>query len=161
MKVLITAAMAIMLVLLVSCSGCTTTPQAPPATPLPTATPPLPTTAPPVPTSTPEPLRTLPDAQQVDLQLSKDRTYSDIILHYNGGKGLLFIQKIMMRVTRSDGTQEMQYMRDGQKPRQGDEIVIRGTRGSDRCEVYVTTTSGITYKVKDESLMIGGAYQGN
>jgi hypothetical protein len=161
MKLLITAAMAIMLVLLVSCSECTTTPQAPPATPLPTATPPLPTTAPPVPTSTPEPLRTLPDAQQVDLQLSKDRTYSDIILHYNGGKGLLFIQKIMMRVTRSDGTQEMQYMRDGQKPRQGDEIVIRGTRGSDRCEVYVTTTSGITYKVKDESLMIGGAYQGN
>ena len=161
MKLLITAAMAIMLVLLVSGSGCTTTPQAPLATPLPTATPPTPTTAPPVPTSTPEPLRTLPDAQQVDLQLSKDRTYSDIILHYNGGKGLLFVQKIMMRVTRSDGTQEMQYMRDGQKPRQGDEIVIRGTRGSDRCEVYVTTTSGITYKVKDESLIIGGAYQGN
>jgi predicted secreted protein len=72
----------------------------------------------------------------------------------------MFTQKVMMRVTRSDGTQEVQYMRDGQKPRQGDEIVIRGTRGSDRCEVYVTS-SGTMYKVKDESLIVGGAYQGN
>ncbi len=160
MKRLIIVTVAITLVLLVSCSGCMNTPQPPPATPLPTATPLPPITAPPVTTSTPEPLRTLPPAQEVDLVLSKDRTYSDIILHYNGGKGLIYVQKIMMRVTRSDGTVEEQYMHEGQKPQQGDEIIIRGTRGSDRCEVYVTT-AGTTYKVKDESLMIGGAYQGN
>jgi len=96
----------------------------------------------------------------VDLVLSKDRTYSDIILHYNGGKGLIFVQKIMMRVTRSDGTVEEQNMHEGQKPQQGDEIIIRGSRGSDRCEVYVTS-AGTTYKVKDESLIVAGAYQGN
>jgi hypothetical protein len=143
------------LVLLVACSGCTNTPQAPPAPPAPgIATPPPP---PVVTTATPEPLRTLPPEQVIDLQLNKDRTYSDITLHYNGGRGLLFVQKITMRVTRSDGTVEEQSMRDGKKPQQGDEIVIRGTRGSDRCEVYVTS-AGTVYKVKDESLIIGGMY---
>jgi len=160
MKRFIFVTVAVTLVLLVSFGGCTNTPQAPPTTPLPTATQLPPTTAPPVPTSTPEPLRTLPSGQQVDLQLTKDRTYSEIHLLFNGGPGQMFTQKVMMRVTRSDGTQEVQYMRDGQKPRQGDEIVIRGTRGSDRCEVYVTS-SGTMYKVKDESLIVGGAYQGN
>jgi len=160
MKRLICVTMAVTLVLLVSFCGCANTAQTPPATPLPTAPPTPPATAPPVATSAPEPLRTLPSGQQVDLQLTKDRTYSDIRLLFNGGPGQMFTQKVMMRVTRSDGTQEVQYMRDGQKPRQGDEIVIRGTRGSDRCEVYVTS-SGTMYKVKDESLIIGGAYQGN
>ena len=161
MKPLIIVTVAVTLILLVSCSGCTNTPQAPPATPLPTATPPPPTTAPPVPTSTPEPLRTLPDAQQVDLQLTKDRTYSEIHLLFNGGPGQLFTRKIMMRVIRSDGQVIEQVMSNGNKPKTGDEIIVQGTRGSDRCEVYVTTTSGITYKVKDESLIVGGAYQGN
>jgi hypothetical protein len=161
MKRLVIATMAITLVLLVSCSGCMNTPQPPPVTPLPTATPLPPTPAPPLVTSTPEPLQTLPFRQQVDLQLTKDRTYSEIHLLYNGGGGEMFIQSIMMRVTRSDGQVIEQAMSGGKKPNRGDEIIMQGTRGSDRCEVYVSTTSGITYKVKDESLMIAGAYQGN
>ncbi|MFA5222327.1 MAG: hypothetical protein WC391_08590 [Methanoregula sp.] len=40
----------------------------------------------------------------------------------------------------------------GQKPRRGDEIIIVGSRGSDRSEVYVTS-SGKEYKVIDESIM--------
>ena len=160
MKNPIMATMAITLVLLVACSGCMNTPQPPPATPLPTATPLPPTPAPPLATSGPEPLQTLPYRQQVDLQLTKDRTYSEIHLLYNGGGGEMFIQSIMMRVTRSDGQVIEQVMSDGKKPKRGDEIVVQGTRGSDRCEVYVTS-AGTTYKVKDESLMISGAYQGN
>jgi hypothetical protein len=145
------------LVLLVACSGCTNAPKTPPATPVPTVETVTPAPPPVVTTVTPEPLRTLPSEQVVDLQLNKDRTYSDITLHYNGGRGMPFVQKIMMRVTRSDGTVEEQYMRDGNKPQQGDEIVIRGSRGSDRCEVYVTS-AGQVYKIKDESLIIGGMY---
>jgi len=157
MKLLVMILTAVALVLLVACSGCTNAPETPPATPVPTTG-----IATPAPTqiitiATPEPLRTLPPEQVVDLQLNKDRTYSDIILHYNGGRGMMFVQKIMMRVTRSDGIVEEQYMRDGQKPQQGDEIVIRGTRGSDRCEVYLTS-AGTVYKIKDESLIIGGMY---
>jgi hypothetical protein len=161
MKRLIMATMAIMLVLLVSCSGCMNTPQPAPAPPLPAAPPAPEVTTAPVATSTPEPLQTLPYRQQVDLQLTKDRTYSEIHLLYNGGGGEMFIRSVMMRVTRSDGQVIEQVMSDGNKPKRGDEIVVQGTRGSDRCEVYVTTTSGITYKVKDESLIVGGAYQGN
>ena len=160
MKRLIFVTMAVTLVLLVSCSGCMNTPQAPPVTPLPTATPPPPATTAPVATLTPEPLRTLPSGQQVDLQLTKDRTYSEIHLLFNGGPGQLFTRKIMMRVIRSDGQVIEQVMSSGNKPKTGDEIIVQGTRGSDRCEVYVTS-SGTTYKVKDESLIVGGAYQGN
>jgi hypothetical protein len=72
----------------------------------------------------------------------------------------MFIQSVRMRVTRPDGQVIEQVMSNGKKPGRGDEIVVQGTRGSDRCEVYVTS-AGTTYKVKDESLMIGGAYQGN
>jgi hypothetical protein len=65
----------------------------------------------------------------------------------------------MMRVTRSDGTVEEQYLNGGKKPNQGDEIVVTGTRGSDWCEVYVTI-NGTTYKVIDEHLIVGGFYNG-
>jgi hypothetical protein len=160
MKNPIMATMAITLVLLVACSGCMNTPQPTPATPLPATTPAPAATTAPVATSTPEPLQTLPYRQQVDLQLTKDRTYSEIHLLYNGGGGEMFIQSVMMRVTRSDGQVIEQVMSGGKQPKRGDEIVVQGTRGSDRCEVYVTS-AGTTYKVKDESLMIGGAYQGN
>jgi len=160
MKNPIMATMAITLVLLVACSGCMNTPQPAPPPFLPATTPAPAATTVPVATSTPEPLQTLPYRQQVDLQLTKDRTYSEIHLLYNGGGGEMFIQSVMMRVTRSDGQVIEQVMSDGKQPRRGNEIVVQGTRGSDRCEVYVTS-AGTTYKVKDESLMIAGAYQGN
>lgn len=146
------------LLLLLACSGCTNTPQTPPATPAPTTVPAI--TAAPVIIATPEPLRTLPPEQNVDLELTKDRTYSEIDLLYNGGRGEMFTQKIMMRVTRSDGQVIEQVMSDGNKPKRGDEIVVQGTRGSDRCEVYVTS-AGTTYRVIDQPLIIGGFYNGN
>jgi len=160
MKNPILATMAITLVLLVACTGCMNTPQPAPAPPLAPTTPAPAATTAPVAMSTPEPLQTLPTHQQVDLQLTKDRTYSEIHLLYNGGGGEMFIQSVMMRVTRSDGQVIEQVMSDGKKPKRGDEIIVQGTRGSDRCEVYVTS-AGTTYKVKDESLMVSGAYQGN
>ncbi|MCX6682662.1 MAG: hypothetical protein NTY71_06735 [Methanoregula sp.] len=146
------------LLLLLACSGCTNTPQTPPATPAPTTVPA--NTAAPVIIATPEPRRTLPPEQNVDLELTKDRTYSEIDLLYNGGKGEIFTQKIMMRVTRSDGQVIEQVMSGGNKPKRGDEIVVQGTRGSDRCEVYVTS-AGTTYRVIDQPLIIGGFYNGN
>jgi ABC-type transport system substrate-binding protein len=160
MKNPIMATMAITLILLVTCTGCMNTPQPAPAPLTPAATTAPAATTVPVATSTPEHLQTLPPGQQVDLQLTKDRTYSEIHLLYNGGGGEMFIQSVRMRVTRSDGQVIEQVMSNGKKPGRGDEIVVQGTRGSDRCEVYVTS-AGTTYNVKDESLVIGGAYQGN
>jgi hypothetical protein len=103
---------------------------------------------------TPVPVETLPPEQAVDLVLSKQRPDSSIHLLYNGGKGEVFVQNIMMKVTLSDGRVIQQYMNDGnRKPRRLDELVIEGTRESDFVQVYITS-AGRTYKVKEESLIL-------
>lgn len=103
---------------------------------------------------TPFPVETLPAEQEVDLVLSKQRPDSSIHLLYNGGKGEVFVQNIMMKVTLSNGQVVQQYMNDGnRKPRRGDELVIEGTRSSDFVQVYMTS-AGRTYKVKEESLVL-------
>jgi hypothetical protein len=103
---------------------------------------------------TPLPVETLPAEQYVDLVLSKQRPDSSIHLLYNGGKGEVFVQNIMMKVTLSNGQVVQQYMNDGnRKPRRGDELVIEGTRGTDLVQVYLTS-AGVTYKVKEESLVL-------
>jgi hypothetical protein len=103
---------------------------------------------------TPLPVETLPGEQYVDLVLSKQRPDSSIHLLYNGGKGEVFVQNIMMKVTLSNGQVVQQFMNDGsRKPRRGDELVIEGTRGTDVVQVYLTS-AGRTYKVKEESLVL-------
>jgi len=98
-------------------------------------------------------LETLPAEQYVDLQLSKERPDYTLHLLYNGGKGQTFVQNILMKATLSNGQVVEQYMNDGKRrPRQGDEIVIKGTRGSDRVEVFVTS-AGRTYKVLDQPML--------
>lgn len=146
----------VMLALCALLAGCTS----PTASELKPAETPVPTTISPISTSvatvvaTPNAVETLPAEQFVDLEISKQRPDSSIHLLYNGGKGEVFVQNILLKVTRSDGKVIEQYMNDGnRKPRRGDEIVIDGTRGSDRAEVFVTT-AGKTYKIKDQPLIL-------
>jgi hypothetical protein len=120
----------------------------------------IPTSSPTIPTSgvtvmpTPIPVETLPAEQAVDLVLSKQRPDSSIHLLFNGGKGEVFVQNIMMKVTLSNGQVIQQYMNDGnRKPRRGDELVVEGTRGTDLVQVYITS-AGKTYKIKEESLVL-------
>ena len=104
--------------------------------------------------STPVPVETLPEEQYVSLELSKERPDFTIHLLYNGGKGEIFVQNIMMRVTRSDGQVTEEYMNgNSRKPQRGDELVMEGTRGNDRAEVFVTS-AGRTYKVIDRPLVL-------
>jgi hypothetical protein len=114
------------------------------------------TTQPDTPSSSQEPLlpvQTLPAEQYVDVQLSKERPDYTIHLLYNGGKGEVSVQNIYLKAILSDGQVIEQYMNDNQRqPRRGDEIVIKGTRGSDRVEVYITSV-GQTYKVIDKELL--------
>ncbi len=117
----------------------------------------LPTTVPATPVlpvmATPVPVETLPAEQYVDLQLSKERPDYTLHLLYNGGKGQAFVQNVLMKATLSDGQVVEQYMNDNQRrPRLGDEIIIQGTRGSDRVEVFVTS-AGRTYKVLDQPMI--------
>ena len=103
--------------------------------------------------ATPVAVDTLPPEQFVDLQLTKERPDFSLHLLYNGGKGELFVQNVMMKVTRSDGQVIEQYLNDKQrKPRRGDELVIQGSRGNDRVEVFVTS-AGKTYKAIDKPMI--------
>ena len=103
--------------------------------------------------STPVAVDTLPSEQFVDLQVTKERPDFTIHLLYNGGKGEIFVQNVMMKVTLSNGEVIQQYMNDRQrKPRRGDELVIQGSRGSDRVEVFVTS-AGVTYKAIDKPMI--------
>jgi len=104
-------------------------------------------------TATPERLETLPPEQFVDVQVTKERPDYTLHLIYNGGKGEVNIQNVLMRATLSDGTVVEQYLNNNERhPRRGDELIVQGTRGSDRVEVYVTS-GGRSYKVFDESLV--------
>ena len=145
------------LILCALAAGCTSPTQAEikpvETTTVPT---PLPTTSTSVATvvSTPLAVETLPTEQYVDIQVEKQRPDATIHLVYNGGKGAIYVQNIMMRVTRSDGQVVEKYLNDGnRKPRQGDELVIDGSRGSDHVVVFLTS-SGKTYKIYDESLAL-------
>jgi hypothetical protein len=103
---------------------------------------------------TPAAIETLPAEQYVDINVEKQRPDATIHLLFNGGKGAIFVQNIMMRVTRSDGTVEEKLLNDGsRKPRQGDELVIDGTRGIDQVAVFLTS-AGKTYKIFDKPLVL-------
>ena len=145
---------ALVLVLCALSSGCTSPTQAeikPVETPTPLPTPVITSVATVV--ATPVAVDTLPPEQFVDLQLTKERPDFSLHLLYNGGKGEIFVQNVMMKVTRSDGQVIEKYLNDGQrKPRRGDELVIQGSRGNDRVEVFVTS-AGKTYKAIDKPMI--------
>lgn len=101
----------------------------------------------------PERVATLPAGQDVDIRVTKERPDYTLHLLYMGGGGDVTVQQIMMRATLSSGEVIEQYLNNNErKPRRGDELVIKGSRGSDRVEVYVTS-AGQTYKVFDEPLV--------
>lgn len=147
----------VLLVLCALLAGCTspTASEIKPSvtTPVPTAPPTIVTTET-LASVTPDTVETLPPEQFVDLALEKQRPDSSIHLLYNGGKGEIYVQKIFMKVTLSNGEVVEKYMNDGyRQPRRGDELVIEGTRGTDQVQVFVTS-AGKTYKIRDEPLVL-------
>ena len=140
------------LVLCALSAGCTSQTHAEITPAETTVSTPLPTTSATV--TIPLEVATLPSDQYVDIQVEKQRPDATIHLLYNGGKGEIFVQNIMMRVTRSDGTVEEKYLNDGvRKPSRGDELVMVGTRSSDQVAVYLTS-SGKIYKIYDKALVL-------
>jgi hypothetical protein len=121
----------------------TTVPTPPPATTSPSAS---------TVVSTPQSLETLSYEQNVDIHVDKQRPDAAIHLIFVGGNGEDYVQNIMMRVTRSDGTVEEKYINDGiRRPRPYDELVMDGTRGTDQVAVFLTSL-GKTYKIFDKPL---------
>ena len=100
--------------------------------------------------STPQSLETLPYEQKVNIEVTKQRPDASIHMIFLGGKGEDYVQNIMVRVTRSDGTVEEKYLNDGiRRPRPYDELVIDGSRGIDQVAVFLTSL-GKTYKIYDK-----------
>lgn len=144
------------LVLCALAAGCTSPTQAEIKTMETTVPTPPPTTSTSVATvvSTPVAVETLPSEQYVNINVEKQRPDATIHLVYNGGKGEVFVQNVMMRVFRSDGQVDEKYLNDGyRKPRRGDELVMDGSRGSDKVVVFLTS-AGKTYKIYDESIAL-------
>jgi hypothetical protein len=164
MKLTAIPVLALMMVLCVLASGCTSG-TAPASTPVPSpastpapATTVIPATAAPVATATDAgdgPINLPPTAQQVNLELTKDRPTSELHLLFQGGPGERFAQKITMRVYSADNTFTDYMMSGGQRPIPGNEIVAPGTRGGDRCVVFLMS-GGVTYKVIDKKVFSEG-----
>ncbi|MDO9549690.1 MAG: hypothetical protein Q7J03_01830 [Methanoregula sp.] len=161
MKTLI---LALVILLCILSSGCTsdsgaTTPATAVPVPVPTTEPVIVTPPPATPLAVPttERIQTMPGDQQVNVLLSKDRPTSEIHLQYQGGPGERYTNQVLMRVYTSDTAYQEFVMSDGKKPLPGDEIVVPGTRGKDRCEVFVVS-AGVRYKVLDDFAVGGGYY---
>jgi hypothetical protein len=141
-------------------SGCTSEPAV--VTPAPTVPTPVPTTVTvvtttPLPLPTTERVQVLPPERQVDLALTKDRPTSEIHLLFQGGPGEIYTNRVTMRVYTSDTEYTEYIMSEGRKPIPGNEIIAPGTRGGDRCEVFVIS-AGTRYKVIDERVYAGMYY---
>ncbi len=146
---------ALILISLCLCAGCVTPGGGGTPTPTPT-TQTIPTT-PPTPgvTIPPGPVVTVPPQYEVVLQVMKNpvTAFPDIVVTFRGGAGQIFLQRIAVTVSRSDG-QVIQEVVPESGPGQyaiGDSVSIPGTEGPDRV-VVVVTVNGVDYKVYDQVL---------
>jgi hypothetical protein len=98
---------------------------------------------------TPGPIMTLPPGQSVAIQVNeKDTSFATISVIFSGGEGQVATKDILVRVTRPDGEVMIGHLR----PVKGDELILQGTKETDRIEVFVTMNTGVTYKVIDKLL---------
>ena len=96
----------------------------------------------------PGPTQALPSDQVLVFQVDKDSVSGAVSVMVTGPSRNV-VDDIEVRLTRSDGQQQTGHMKPSQKV---DEIIIPGSRGTDRVEVTVRFYSGETYKVIDKLL---------
>ncbi len=97
----------------------------------------------------PGPTQTIPVNQEVSISVEKAGMYSTtIITAFNGGKGLNFVSRIDVKVTRPDGS----VVTGSLQPVVGSTLELEGTPGTDRVEVTVFMKDGKVYKVIDQQM---------
>lgn len=95
----------------------------------------------------PGPTETIPVNEGVTVTVEKGGTYSTtIITSFDGGKGINFVSRIEVKVTRPDGSVVSGIV----KPIMGDTLELEGTKGDDRVEVTAFMKSGKIYKIIDQ-----------
>ena len=105
----------------------------------------------------PGPVVTLPPGYEAEIQVNKNMISTNpyIDVFYRGGKGQIFLQKMLVQVQKSDGKVESgQLVRpEGGQIKVGDSVRIRGTTGTDRVVVVVTIPAlGRDFKIYDQNL---------
>ena len=98
---------------------------------------------------TPGPTMTMPPGQAVAIQVNeKDTSYATISVIFSGGEGQVATKDVLVRVTRPDGEVLIGHL----SPVKGEELILQGSRDTDRIEVFITLNTGVTYKVIDRLL---------
>jgi hypothetical protein len=72
-----------------------------------------------------------------------------VTVQFDGGRGRSFVKEVEVSLTRPDGTVVTGLMgMQAEFP----EVILQGSRGTDRVAVFVRFLSGKTYKVMDEQV---------
>jgi hypothetical protein len=157
-KIISIVGMLVLCTVLVLAAGCTQ-PEKPVVTPVVTA---VETTATPAPTAipttislTPGPIQTLPDMWSLDVQVAGNGEAIDpqIITTIRGGKGINFILKVDVKVTRADGKVETGTISRQTTYRVGDSVSLPVTSqmgNVNRVEVTATDPQGNPVKIFDD-----------
>ncbi len=145
----------LILLFLLLTAGCTQT--VPVVTPTPTVVETLATEVPtPVPTTaslTPGPTQTLPEVWALEVQAYGNGVAIDpqIIVSCQGGKGLNFIQKIDVKVTRPDGVVKTDVISKPLYKGKEVSLPITSQMGNvNRVEIWATTPQGDNVKIFDD-----------
>jgi hypothetical protein len=101
----------------------------------------------------PGPTVTAPPNYAVEIQENRNpnTVHPDITVTFRGGKGQIFIKRILATVVRSDGqviSKEIDQPQNGQIS-VGDSVTFQGTTGVDRV-IVVVTILGKDYKIMDK-----------
>jgi hypothetical protein len=98
----------------------------------------------------PGPTQNMPASTNVIIQADKDTISGDVSVQIAGGPGRAVIKEVRATLYRSDG----QTMKGTINPAtRSEEVVIPGTKGTDRIQVTVVLFSGESYTVIDKLLV--------
>jgi hypothetical protein len=101
----------------------------------------------------PGPVVTIPPDYFVDFQVNKNMIFTNpaIDVFFAGGKGQIFLQRMLVQVQMSDGRIESKELArpEGGQIAKGEKLTFRGTTGTDRV-VITFTILGKDYKVHDQ-----------
>ena len=95
------------------------------------------------------PTQSMPKDTELFIEVDKDSTNAMVTIQFAGGPGLGRVMDNTVILTRSDGTEARGKLDFNQR---SSEIMLQGTRGTDRLQVEITQYSGATYIIVDKLL---------
>lgn len=98
---------------------------------------------------TTEPTQTLAKDTELYVDVNKDNSNAMVTVRFNGGPGMGLVKDNRVILTRSDGTVGEDKLNFNQRL---SEVMLQGTRGTDRIQVIVTLYSGSAKTIVDTLL---------